>query len=82
MIRIETYTVANLARAKIGERFDFKAHPYRVQAVDVYLNPGGQERMAVTLKTHCAACGELFEFTTNRRAKWLRKTCPKHKAAP
>ena len=75
MIKVETYTVANLGRARIGERFEFKGQSYEVLDVEVYENAGGQERMAVTLKTYCYVCGAAFEFTTNRRPKWLKKGC-------
>lgn len=75
MIKVETTTVANLGRARIGERFEFKGQSYEVLDVEVYENAGGQERMAVTLKTYCHICGAAFEFTTNRRPKWLKKGC-------
>lgn len=75
MIKVETYTVANLGRARIGERFEFKGQSYEVLDVEVYENAGGQERMAVTLQTYCHICGAAFEFTTNRRPKWLKKGC-------
>jgi len=75
MIKVETYTVANLGRARIGERFEFKGQTYEVLDIEVYENAGGQERMAVTLKTYCHICGAAFEFTTNRRPKWLKKSC-------
>ncbi len=75
MIKVETYTVANLGRARIGERFEFKGQSYEVLDIEVYENAGGQERMAVTLKTYCHICGAAFEFTTNRRPKWLKKGC-------
>ena len=75
MIKVETYTVANLGRARIGERFEFKGQSYEVLDVEVYENAGGQERMAVTLQTYCHVCGASFEFTVNRRPKWLKKSC-------
>lgn len=75
MIKVETYTVANLGRARIGERFEFKGQSYEVLDVEVYKNDAGQERMAVTLQTYCHECGAAFEFTTNRRPKWLKKSC-------
>ena len=31
--------------------------------------------MAIVLKTYCHVCGAAFEFTTNRRPKWLKKGC-------
>ncbi|HQF20574.1 MAG TPA: hypothetical protein PLT37_04925 [Kiritimatiellia bacterium] len=75
MIKVETYTVANLGRARIGERFEFKGQTYEVLDIEVYENAGGQERMAVTLQTYCHVCGASFEFTVNRRPKWLKKSC-------
>ena len=75
MIKVETYTVANLGRARIGERFEFKGQSYEVLDVEVYENDAGQERMAVTLQTYCHICGAAFEFTTKRRPKWLKKSC-------
>lgn len=75
MIKIETITIANLSKAIPGERFTFKAQPYTVERIDRYTNDAGQERMAVTLQTYCHECGAAFEFTTNRRPKWLKKSC-------
>lgn len=80
MIKVETYTVANLGRARIGERFEFKGQSYEVLDVEVYENAGGQERMAVTLQTYCHVCGASFEFTVNRRPKWLKKSCGRNHA--
>lgn len=80
MIKVETYTVANLGRARIGERFEFKGQSYEVLDVEVYENAGGQERMAVTLQTYCHVCGAAFEFTVNRRPKWLKKSCGRNHA--
>ena len=80
MIKVETYTVANLGRARIGERFEFKGQTYEVLDIEVYENAGGQERMAVTLQTYCHVCGASFEFTVNRRPKWLKKSCGRNHA--
>lgn len=75
MIKTETITIANLGHAMIGERFEFKGQTYKVVDIDEYENLGGQPRMAITLKTYCNVCSAAFEFTTNRRPKWLKKSC-------
>ena len=80
MIKIETITIANLSKAIPGERFTFKAQPYTVERIDRYTNDAGQERMAITLSTWCAHCGASFEFTVNRRPKWLKKSCGRNHA--
>ena len=83
MIKIETITVANLSRAKIGERFEFHGQTYRVQSIDGYENGDGLERVVVTLKTYCRECGAAFELTASRRPKWLKKSCGRnHATAP
>ena len=75
MIKVETYTVANLSKATTGERFTFKGQDYTVEALDGYTNDAGRECCAVTVSTFCAKCGCLFEHTTRRRPKWLPKLC-------
>ena len=80
MIKVETYTVANLSRATVGERFTFKGQGYTVESLDRYENDAGRECCAVTVSTFCAKCGCLFEHTTRRRPKWLPKTCGREHA--
>jgi len=75
MIKVETYTVANLSRATVGERFTYKGAEYTVEAVEPYTNPAGRECVAVTVSGFCSHCGALFEHTTRRRPKWLPKSC-------
>ena len=79
MIQILTYHVANLAHAKVGERFTFKEQDYTVEALEPYVNDAGKDCLIVTVSTFCTICGDLFEMTTRRRPKWLPRTCGHHK---
>ncbi|NCD23504.1 MAG: hypothetical protein EOL90_11285 [Spartobacteria bacterium] len=83
MIKVETRTVVNLARAIPGERFTFQGQDYTVEALDRYRNDAGRECCAVTVSAFCATCGALYEHTTRRRPKWLPKNCGRdHRPTP
>lgn len=79
MITMKTVQYADLSRALPGEWFEFKGRRYQALGSDSYANSDGQARIVVTVRGRCAHCGELFEFTTRRRASWLAITCKKHR---
>ena len=79
MIKIQKIERVYLGRAKPGEGFTFKGHPYQYKGATEYETDAGAPRALVWIGAPCAVCGEGFLFKTSRNPKWLPKTCPAHR---
>lgn len=79
MIIYKKIVQVKLGRAKSGEGFTFKGHPYQYKGAEEYENDAGKLRVVVRVGAPCAVCGKGFMIHTSRNPKWLPKTCPEHR---